>query len=1003
MPILTLKADCLPRTQRALVIFGPDANGMHVRQGVILLSRALMERGLPFRIAAPAATSLSHLTAQALFPGTGPDIETRQRFMSCGYADPRVPQAPLISLIIETERQSGLDLARLLSGNDIIGPMSPEDSLREIKEQSPEALQIKKSIRYLLTLGEGDRNRLFPYDNSLPVLNRIRVAATDQESQSELALMYSGDRNLLAHSYDQDAAAALTASWPMVPPQTSDKKVLLTGLESGSAILDALSSGFNGFNFRDFTLRDRMILAYGLASLNPFLLQLNDLFVRHVSGETSETSITIPSLDSSVPPIKPEIIALCGDIGVGKTEALKALTSIGYQAIPHYTDRTPRPGETEGIDYHFVSQEQMQGMLARGLFSGVDRVGDHLYGLIKTQLHPGVLMGHKFALVTGPNTVAGMRHSLAERANLCVALIECSPAVQEQRLRARGGEATDLARRLKWITWSRAEFELRAAEFDIILSTDKPIPEVHRDLQTLASEVSADRVPHKTGPFPHYVMTPAARHVQVVFDRYAFENVRMQKGQIPSGPLEQIEQATNRLIVPWLTRAIEELAKAANSVPFIDATLQRTISKILVPHLSNVFAASRQLFSPFETLVADQRRFGRLFETGDMARGLRNLNRIRAAAETVPENERDLIILLHDLGKTISFFNHPRESVRLIRAFMLTEYAEDISDVDLKIDELFIKYHHSVTSCALTLNSWTSSFVKMFADPEAVSLLRGQNGIVNTANLEKFLRRFEFFNNCDTAGSTNEWGGAENIKIELYFSFIDKIRGIFMAHSENYDEAVRQISEAGKEVSPLQLVGMLLAMDPNNDTWVNGIDHYHELLKQGKEAAITAGMITQQKWDDFLADLRFIDFKYPPQLWWMAFGPNPTAENLKNFYKIADVPPLSIFNFFAMISELARQALPDIGPDKMVTIYNFDREGNELAGTGKEIEGAWIAHNAFSNVRSFRVDGNNVNFIGTDGSPISDISAEILHGESGITIRFKFNNLSFVGREDQEY
>jgi guanylate kinase len=61
----------------------------------------------------------------------------------------------------------------------------------------------------------------------------------------------------------------------------------------------------------------------------------------------------------------PLLVVLTGPSGAGKDTLLAHLKSLGrpYYISVNATTRDRRPGEIEGVDYHFVSKEQFQRML----------------------------------------------------------------------------------------------------------------------------------------------------------------------------------------------------------------------------------------------------------------------------------------------------------------------------------------------------------------------------------------------------------------------------------------------------------------------------------------------------------------------------------------------------------------------------------------------------------------------------------------------------------------
>jgi len=81
--------------------------------------------------------------------------------------------------------------------------------------------------------------------------------------------------------------------------------------------------------------------------------------------------------------------------GAGKTSLVKALVEKDVQlkvSISH-TTRPPRPGETEGNNYHFVDKRVFDEMVNQGEFLESAQVFDHFYGTsqswVKNQLELG--------------------------------------------------------------------------------------------------------------------------------------------------------------------------------------------------------------------------------------------------------------------------------------------------------------------------------------------------------------------------------------------------------------------------------------------------------------------------------------------------------------------------------------------------------------------------------------------------------------------------------------
>jgi guanylate kinase len=81
--------------------------------------------------------------------------------------------------------------------------------------------------------------------------------------------------------------------------------------------------------------------------------------------------------------------------GAGKTSLVKALTELdaGITVSVSHTTREKRPGEVDGVDYHFIDKPAFENMISESAFLESAEVFDHYYGTarssIETQLADG--------------------------------------------------------------------------------------------------------------------------------------------------------------------------------------------------------------------------------------------------------------------------------------------------------------------------------------------------------------------------------------------------------------------------------------------------------------------------------------------------------------------------------------------------------------------------------------------------------------------------------------
>ena len=83
---------------------------------------------------------------------------------------------------------------------------------------------------------------------------------------------------------------------------------------------------------------------------------------------------------------KGKLYIIAAPSGAGKTSLVKAMV----ESTPHvkvsvsHTTRTQRPGEVDGVNYHFVSTEDFQQELSKGLFLEHAEVFGNYYGTSET-------------------------------------------------------------------------------------------------------------------------------------------------------------------------------------------------------------------------------------------------------------------------------------------------------------------------------------------------------------------------------------------------------------------------------------------------------------------------------------------------------------------------------------------------------------------------------------------------------------------------------------------
>lgn len=156
--------------------------------------------------------------------------------------------------------------------------------------------------------------------------------------------------------------------------------------------------------------------------------------------------------------------------GAGKTSLVNALLGINQHidVSVSYTTRTPRPGETEGKDYHFVSRETFMAMAKHGDFLESAEVYGNLYGTSQSWIEAETLGGRDILLEIDWQGAAQVRRKFLD----CISIFILPPSLQalEARLKGRGQDsATVIAQRLH----AAQDDIAHVAEFDYVIINDE--------------------------------------------------------------------------------------------------------------------------------------------------------------------------------------------------------------------------------------------------------------------------------------------------------------------------------------------------------------------------------------------------------------------------------------------------------------------------------------------------------------------------------------------------
>lgn len=115
------------------------------------------------------------------------------------------------------------------------------------------------------------------------------------------------------------------------------------------------------------------------------------------------------------------ILTLTGPSCSGKTTLLNALVADhGFQSIVSHTTRPMRPGEVEGKDYHFISDDHFDNKLVELDFIESITFNGSSYGVSLAELEAVEKAGKKAVLIVEPNGLIQMLKFISNKKNIAI-------------------------------------------------------------------------------------------------------------------------------------------------------------------------------------------------------------------------------------------------------------------------------------------------------------------------------------------------------------------------------------------------------------------------------------------------------------------------------------------------------------------------------------------------------------------------------------------------------
>ncbi len=173
---------------------------------------------------------------------------------------------------------------------------------------------------------------------------------------------------------------------------------------------------------------------------------------------------------SPTPSEHPLLIVISGPSGVGKDATLDKMKKAGlsFHYVVTATTRPKRPGEKDGIDYHFLSEDEFRQRTRKNQFLEWARVYGNYYGVPKREIEEALKQGQDAIVKVDVQGAATIKKILPD----AVFIFLMPPSKEElaNRLKQRhSSSSADLDLRL-----NKAQEEIESLPlFDYALETHK--------------------------------------------------------------------------------------------------------------------------------------------------------------------------------------------------------------------------------------------------------------------------------------------------------------------------------------------------------------------------------------------------------------------------------------------------------------------------------------------------------------------------------------------------
>ena len=175
-----------------------------------------------------------------------------------------------------------------------------------------------------------------------------------------------------------------------------------------------------------------------------------------------------------------KVFVIAGPSGAGKgtlvRQVLRGAPDIHYSVSA--TTRSPRQGEVDGKDYHFLGEEEFERLLERGEFLELEEVYGKRYGTLTREVEKAKSSGKDVLIEVDVKGALNVRSKVED----AVLIFIMPPSMEEleSRLRKRDTDReSEIKARTEIAAW---EMKVGEGEFDVVI--------VNRDVDVAADELA---------------------------------------------------------------------------------------------------------------------------------------------------------------------------------------------------------------------------------------------------------------------------------------------------------------------------------------------------------------------------------------------------------------------------------------------------------------------------------------------------------------------------------